>query len=219
MANMTIETLKGKTVAFAILTGEGKKGKKDENEYVLAVEVTKKEKNSLIADLTDFFNEHKSPKTKQPAYAFEKWFTESKTTKGGFVFWASEVISKDITRKVAPGSGYGMKEFEKIGAGSVVDAECRFFHFNNSYGEGLGMRLSAVLLKEFTEYAGAGGASLEGETLKADGVQVASKEDPIVEEFLESIEDEDHDEGKDLLKSLKDHPRYKEFKKMLKSIK
>jgi len=97
-----IITLTDKTVAFAILTGDGRKGKKPENEYVLAIEVTAKERKSIIADLAEFFSDNKSPKTKKPSYAFEDWFTESKTEKGGFVFWGSELVSNGITYKVAP---------------------------------------------------------------------------------------------------------------------
>jgi len=228
MANAAeVITLKDQVVAFAILTGAGKKGKKPENEYVLAVEVTAKQRKQLIKELSEFFDEHKTAKAEKPAYEFEDWFTESKSVKGGFVFWGSELVISDITRKVAPGTGYSLREFGEMGAGSVVDVEYRFFYFNNSFGEGLGMRLSAVKLNKFTPYTGGGGATLDGDTLQGDGTQVessASKEedsgDEDVADFREAIEDKDWDEAKDILDDeLADHPDHKKFKKELKKAK
>ena len=217
-----VMTLKKVEVAFAMLTGEGRKGKKAENEYVLGVVVSKKQKKQIIDEISEFFNSNKTARAKEPAYDFEDWFTENKEDPGTFIFWASEVVSNDITRKVAPGTGYGMKEFSSMGSGSVVDAEYRFFYFNNSYGEGIGLRLSAVLLREYVEYSGGGGSTLEGETLQMDGTQVAgssSEDDDIVEDFEEALEDGDLDEAKALLKQLKDHPDYKKFKKAYKAAK
>ena len=229
MANaVKILTLTGKTVAFAILTGKGRKGKKEENEYVLAIEVSKKERKQIIDDLTDFFDENKSNKADGPAYPFEDYFTESKTVKGGFVFWGSEVISNGITYKVAPGTGYDMQNFADLGAGSEVDVEYRFFYFNNSYGEGLGMRLSAVKLNDFVKYTGGGGASLDGDTLQGDGTQVegaAAKDesedeiDEIIEDFNDALEERDWDEAEELLEELEDHPEYKALKKKLRKAK
>ena len=219
MANAAkLITLKSQTVAFAMVTGKGRKGKKPENEYVLAIEVSLKQKTKIIDELSEFFNANKSVKTQKPAYPFEDYFTESKTVKGGFVFWGSEVVSSGITYKVAPGTGYTMDNFAQMGSGSVVDVEYRFFHFNNSFGEGLGMRLSGITLKDFTAYTGGGGASLEGDTLQGDGTQVASAaevEDLPVEDFLEAIEDEDWEEAEELLEELEDHDDYKKFKKQL----
>lgn len=163
-------TRKDQEVAFAILTGKGRKGKKAENEYTLAVEVTKKEKKSIIKDIEEFWDENKSSKAKAPKDNPEEWFTVSKNDKKNFVFWASEVVSQGVTRKVAPGKGFGMKNFEKMGAGSIVDVEYRAFHYDNEWGEGVGLRLSAVLLKDFTKHTGGGGYTLEGEELEDSGV-------------------------------------------------
>ena len=224
MANAAkIITLKDQTVAFAILTGEGRKGKKPENEYVLAIEVSAKQKRKIIKDLTKFFDENKTAKAKGPSYAFDDWFTESKTVKGGFVFWGSETVSNGITYKVAPGTGYTIDNFANMGADSKVDVEYRFFYFNNSYGEGLGMRLSAVKLNDFVAYTGGGGATLEGDTLQTDGVQVTAAADPEEEEevqdFLDALEDGDLEEAKELLEELEDHDEYKKFKKMYRKAK
>ena len=225
MANAAkIITLTDRTVAFGILTGKGRKGKKPENEFVLAVEVTAKERKRIIADLTEFFNDNKSPKCTKPSYAFEDWFTDSKENKGGFVFWGSEVVSNGITYKVGAGTGYGMQHFADMGPGSKIDVEYRFFYFNNSFGEGLGMRLSAVKLNEFVKYTGGGGASLGGDTLQGDGTQVesaaaADEENEDVVDFREAIEDRDWDEAKDILEDLEDHEDYKKFKKELKKAK
>ena len=227
MANAAhITTLTDREVAFGILTGAGRKGKKPENEFVLAVEVTAKERDNLVKEWTEFFNSNKSPKTTKPSYAFEDWFTESKTKKGGYVLWASELVTNGITYKVAPGSGYGMTHFADMGSGSKVDLEIRLFHFNNSYGEGLGMRLSAVKLNEFVKYSGGGGSSLEGDTLQGDGTQVesaATADDEFteaLEEFREAIEDKDWDEAQEILEDdLDDHPEFKALKKELKKAK
>ena len=223
MANAAkIITLKDQTVAFAVLTGEGRKGKKPENEYVLAIEVSAKQKDKIIKDLTKFFDENKTAKAKGPAYKFDDWFTESKTVDGGFVFWGSEVVSNGITYKVAPGTGYTIDNFANMGAGSNVDVEYRFFYFNNSYGEGLGMRLSAVKLNDFVAYTGGGGGTLEGDTLQADGVQVASSSEEVdeeVQDFLDALEDGDFEEAKELLEELEDHNDYKKYKKMYRKAK
>jgi len=109
----------------------------------------------------------------------------------------------------------------------VVDVEYRFFHFNNSYGEGLGMRLSAVKLNDFVKYTGGGGSSLEGDTLQGDGTQVesaaaADNDDytEALEDFREAIEDEDWDEAREILDDdLKSHPDHKALKKELKKAK
>ena len=223
--SMTL-TLTDQTVAFATLTGAGLKGKKPENEYVLAIEVTAKQRKNIIKELTEFWDGNKTAKAKGPEYPFKKYFTESKTTKGGFVFWGSEVVSNGITYKVAPGTGYGIEQFANMGEGSKVDVEYRFFYFNNSFGEGLGMRLGAVKLNEFTAYTGGGGNTLEGDTIQVDGTQVASAseteeagDDDIIEEFEDALEDGAFEEAKELLEDLEDHEDYKKFKKMLRKAK
>ncbi len=218
-------TLLNKTVAFAIVTGKGRKGKKEENEYVMAVECSPKEKKAIIDFVEEFFGANKSNTKAKMKQSPEDWFTPSKSDPKNFVFWASEVISSGITYKVATGTGYDMKSFAALGSGSVVDAEYRMFHYNNSFGEGVGLRLAAIKLNTFVAYTGAGGASLEGDTLQADGTQVegeAAKDDEwaeLVAEFNEAIEDRDWEEADECLADLKDHDDHKAFKKQLKKAK
>lgn len=216
-------TEKNKVVAFAVLTGKGRKGKKDENEYTVAVEMSKKEKDRFIKEVTKFWDDEKSNKSKEPKEPFEKWFTESKSVKGGFVLWVSEVISSKLTRKKASGTSFGLDEFANLGSGSKVDVEIRLFLYDNSYGSGIGMRLSAVQLNEFVKYTGGGGASLGGDTIDDEGIEEtapASESDEAVAEFHEAIADGDFADAKEILNDeLKSHPDFKKFKKELKKAK
>ena len=218
-------TLKSKTVAFAVLTGKGRQSKKDENEYTLAVECTPKEKKKIVNEVLEFFMDNKSNKVTKPKQDPEDWFTVSKSDDSNFVFWGSEVVSSGVTYKVAPNTGYTMQNFADLGADSVVDVEYRLFYYNNSFGEGIGLRLSAVKLNSFVKYTGGGGASLEGDTLQGDGTQVEGaavaddKWSELIEEFDEALSDKDWDDAEEVLADLKDHDDYKAFKKKLKKAK
>jgi hypothetical protein len=224
MANATMTLTQNKAqVAYAVLTGAGRKGKKKENEYVLAIEVTPEQRENLLDKLNEFWAENKTPKAKKPSHAFEDLFTESKSNKENFVFWGAEVVSGTITRKRAEGTNWTMQNFADLGQGSVVDAEYRAFYYNNDFGEGLGLRLSAVCLHEFVKYSGSNsGASLQGETLEDDGLVTtthsAAQEDSlagVIKDFQAAIDDEDFDEAEDLLEELEDHDDYKSFKSQL----
>jgi len=224
MANATMTlTQENAEVAFAVLTGAGRKGKKKENEYVIAVEVTPTQRESILDKLNEFWADNKSKTAKKPSHAFEDLFTESKTNKDNFVFWGAEVVSGTITRKRAEGTTFTMQHFADLGTGSIVDVEYRVFYYNNDFGEGLGMRLSAVLLKEFVKYSGGNsGTSLKGETLEDDGLVTATKSsasedkfDAVIKDFNAAIDDEDFDEAEDLLEELEDHDDYKSFKSQL----
>jgi hypothetical protein len=164
-------TLKNKEVAFAVLTGEGRQGKKSENEYTLAVVMSDKDRKKFLDKVYAFWEENKPKKAKDPKDDPKKWFSEKD---GVTALWASEVVSKKITRKRKPGTNFTLKEFETLGAGSNVDVEIRLFMYDNSFGSGVGMRLSAVQLNEYKKFTGGGGASLEGETIEDDDIVEAS---------------------------------------------
>lgn len=215
-------TEKNAVVAFAVLTGEGRNGRKKENEYTLAVEVTPKQKQKIIDEVLEFWDENKPKKANAPKEDPNNWFTESQSNKKNFVFWASEVVSKNITRKKAEGSEYGLKHFADLGSGSEVDAEYRFFMYDNEYGSGVSVRLSAVCLNKYVKYAG-GGSSLDGDTLDDEGITEMKsaaaeddKWDELIEDFNEAIEDEDWEDAEEALEELEDHEDYKKFKKALK---
>ncbi len=207
-------------VAFAVLTGEGRKGKKSENEYTLAVEVTKKQKRDILKQVNEFWEENKPKKAKKPKEDPEKWFSESQDNKGDFVFWASEIVSKSISLERAKGTTFGMKHFKDLGAGSVVDASYSLFLYDNSYGTGIGLRLSVVLLKEFVKHTG--NSTLGGEKIDDDdegGVATEDEMSEVISDFEEALEDKDFDDAEELLEELEDHADYKKFKKAFKKAK
>jgi hypothetical protein len=160
-------TLKNKEVAFAVLTGEGRKGKKSENEYTLAVVMSGKDRKKFLDKVYGFWEENKPKKAKEPKDDPKKWFSEKD---GVAALWSSEVVSKKITRKRKPGTNFTLKEFETLGAGSNVDVEIRIFLYDNSYGSGVGMRLSALQLNEYKKFTGGGGTSLEGEEIDDEDI-------------------------------------------------
>lgn len=176
--NTMVLTLEDKEVAFAILAGEGRQGKKPEKEYVVGVKVTPDERDEVIEKIKEFWEENKPSKNAKPKESFDHWFSEKD---GDIVFWASEVASKPLTRKRATGTSYGLKEFETIGAGSKVDVAVRFFIYSNSFGDGIGMRLNAVKLNEYVKFTG-GAANLLGGDIIGD--------DDIVEDSTQKGNDE-----------------------------
>ena len=234
MANAAFSKIfNDREVVFAMLTGEGIEGESG-NQYTLAFKVTPKEKKAIVKEVIAFFKENNPGDRSEPARDPNDWFTEDEES-GDFIFWVNAPIDADvkpnrrIKRKRAPGTTFGLKEFENMGAGSIVDVKVRFYIYQvkNNKGNytgryGINRALNEVTLKEFVEFTGADdGVHTDGEEIGSDGVDTAStdKYADLVEEILEAIEDEDKDDAKKLLKGLpKDHPAYKRLKKQIKAM-
>lgn len=164
--------LKDKVVAFAQITGDGRKGKKDGKEYSVAVEMSAKEKKKYLKEVEEFWEENKPKGAKKPAHDPADAFS-TKEGKDGEVLWVNELVEKGITYEKAPDTDFTMKHFEKIGAGSVIDLGIRMFVWDNAHGTGISTVLSVVQLKEFTKYEGSED-SLGGTKIESDGVESSS---------------------------------------------
>jgi len=209
--------MRNKEVAFAILAGEGKPFQK-KMMYNLAVEITEDEKNEIVDKLETFWNDNKSSKAKKPGHPNDRLVQESEHNKGMYTLWSSQEVSKKIVRKVAKGTGYGMKHFLEMGNGSNIDFEINVYHYNNSDGEGLGFRLAGVTLNKFVAYTAA--SELDGDELADEDIVVDSGDDKDshIADFRDALEDGDFDEAEDILDDeLEDHPQVKELRKELRT--
>jgi hypothetical protein len=157
--------LEDKEVAYSFLAAEGKKGKKDENEVTIAVKMTKKEKKAFLEEVEALWEDSKTNKVTEPAYAFDDWFSEDQNDDKMYVLWVNNLVSNKLALKRAAGTSFTRENFDTLGSGSVVDVEVRSYYWNNKFGEGVSIALSGVLLKEYVEFSGGGGQSLEGEEI------------------------------------------------------
>ena len=232
MANPAFsKVLKDKEVVYAVLTGDGVEGDYG-SQYSLGIKMTRKEKDKLIKEVKEFFDEKRDGE--RMARDPEDWFSEDEEG-DGYVFWVNAPIDADVKpirrlkRKRATGTRYGMEEFETIGAGSIVDAKVRFYIYNVKNGEGaptkkwgINRALSEVVLKEYVPFEGADdGVTTEGEEIGSDGIDTKDNDKyaDLIEEINDAIDDEDADEAKKLLKKLpKEHSAYKKLKKAVKAI-
>ena len=155
-------------VAFAQITGKGKKGKGKENQYLVGIEFTKKQMKVFIGNLEKLWEDGGFGKFK-PEYDPATWLTQE-NKKAPHVLWLSEKVEQvdvDNFYERAEGTDFGKKHFEKLGAGSIINLGARAFLWNNENGKGVSIVPTVVHLKEFTKYSG-GSASLGGQKVNMD---------------------------------------------------
>lgn len=155
-------------VAFAQITGKGKKGKGKENQYLIGIEFTKGQMDSFHAKLEKLWSDGGLGKFK-PEYDPKTWLTRE-NKKAPWVLWLSEKVDQvdvDNFYERAEGTDFGKKHFEKLGAGSIINLGARAFLWNNENGKGVSIVPTVVHLKEFTKYSG-GSASLGGQKVNMD---------------------------------------------------
>ncbi len=168
--------LEDMTVGFAQITGEGRKGKSKEFEYLMAVEMEGKDKKTFIKQINELWESAGFGKAAKPEYDPASWFTadEGKSE----CLWISEKVEKldlDNFYERAPDTDFTMKQFAKMGAGSVVNLGIRAFIWSNENGKGVSIVPTVVQLKEFTKYSGGAATSLGGTKLGDEGVNTSSE--------------------------------------------
>jgi len=156
-------------VAFAQITGEGKKGKGPEKQYLIGIEFTPKQMKAFTKDLEKLWTAGGLGPFK-PEYDPASWLTQEDKN-SPHVLWLSEKVSNvdvDNFYERAEGTDFGKKHFEKLGAGSIINLGARAFLWNNENGKGVSIVPTVVQLKEFTKYSG-GSASLGGSKVDMSG--------------------------------------------------
>ena len=168
--------LNGKTVVFAQVTGEGRKGKSKNFEYVVGLEYTKAEMKEFLAGIEEQWQEGKDAKSKKPEHDPEKWFKQDEENKKAYVLWLSETVEKfDDNLFADEDSGFTMKHFKNMGKGSVVNVIAHSFVWSNENGNGISLKLNGLKLLEYKKFDGAGdpGKKLGGK--KVGGMASESK--------------------------------------------
>lgn len=168
-------TFNDAVVAFAQITGAGKKGKGKENQYLVGIEFTQKQMKAFTKELEGLWEDGGLGKF-NPEYDPATWLTQE-NEKAPWVLWLSEKVEQvdvDNFYERAEGTDFGKKHFEKLGAGSIINLGARAFLWNNENGKGVSIVPTVVHLKEFTKYSG-GNASLGGTKVDMSGEGVNTK--------------------------------------------